>query len=122
MIYVLVSQYAACQLLDQRLACRHGGFLAAPLIFYVFFFFLAFLYQNVFFCISLRLVRFIYFIISLLIILSILLVECVYYKPENASNDLLTGLLFQYGGGNCEGVYLCMLKAPDLAILELEIK
>ena len=34
-----------------------------------------------------------------------------------------TGLLFQYGGGNCEGVvYSCMLKAPDLAILELEVQ
>ena len=34
-----------------------------------------------------------------------------------------TGLLFQYGGGNCEGVvYSCMLKAPDLAILGLEIQ
>ena len=35
---------------------------------------------------------------------------------------MFTGLLFQYGGGNCEEVYSCMLKAPDLAILELEVQ
>ena len=35
---------------------------------------------------------------------------------------MFTGLLFQYGSGNCAGVYLCMLKASDLVILELEIQ